>query len=191
MARDSFGKQHPAFMTPVTPSRFNIIIPQPVRRPSFSLLERCYTDYYNGYHTPCGRADNQCAVRMSLALGRCGFGLKRFPRRDRIHRGSCGLHVQHVLGAGELEKYLRNRLGVKEDYRHTTEAKHQGIFDELSGLKGIIYFKDIDGTTDHIDVFDGWKCQNEVIFKAHQKPDERITMSYFRRAKRISFIELA
>ena len=66
-----------------------------VTRPSYVLLNRAYEDYRRE-HDPCkdGTVRNQCAVRLSVALARCGLDLGGFRPPNRLHRGL----VTHHLG---------------------------------------------------------------------------------------------
>ena len=167
--------------------RFKIIVNLPMARPSFSLMQRCYNDYLDGHQKPCSSADNQCAVRMSTALVRCGFSLADFPDQDRIHKGKfCDLKVNHILGAGELRDYLRLKLLPTAEFPHHKPKHAQDVFDEVEDKTGILYFNNVDGSTDHIDLFDGSKIMNEVFYGG-----EGVTLSrYFKRANSITFFAL-
>lgn len=160
-------------------------VPITVQAPSFSALLGCYADYVS-MPKPCTnpRASNQCAVRLSTALARCGFPMEAFPDRRRIHRPArCRIQVPHVLGAQELEEFLRSRMtGVSVHGRHGRSSALQ----DLRGRKGIVFFDRVNGRTDHIDLFDGEKIQNEVLYGAANAG----TAGYFERAKRITFFEL-
>lgn len=162
-------------------------VPITLVQPPFTSVLRCYGDYME-MPKPCTnpRAVNQCAVRMSTALARCGFPMHGFPDRRRIHRpANCRIQVPHVLGAQELEEFLRTRMTVSKEYR-----KHGGglshAFDELRNRKGIVFFDRVNGRTDHIDLFDGERIQNEVLYGSANAS----TASYFERAKRITFFQL-
>lgn len=160
-------------------------VPITVVQPSLTSVLGCYGDYMD-MPKPCTnpRAVNQCAVRMSTALARCGFPMHSFPDRRRIHRPAlCRIQVPHVLGAQELEELLRSRMTGALEYR-----RHSGVqaLAELRDRKGIVFFDRVDGRTDHIDLFDGEKVQNEVLYG----PARASTTGYFERAKRITFFPL-
>ena len=160
-------------------------VPITMARPSFEAMKACYADYVE-MPKPCTnpRAENQCAIRMSTALARCGFPIHRFPDRRRVHRPKhCRIQVPHVLGAQELEEFLRSRMTGAVEYR-----KLSGVdaFNELQDRRGIVFFDRVDGRTDHIDLFDGAKIQNEVLYG----PVRANTTSYFEQAKRITFFPL-
>ncbi len=140
-----------------------------VSKPSFHLMELAYRDYTID-NAPCkAGVTNQCAVRMSVALKRCGFDLAAFRNQKRIHRNrrSCNLTVPHVLGAKELADYLSQSWGAPE--RFGGDAVNSAPF-VLNGRKGVIYFDNCfvrSGSTkktgDHIDLWTGETYYNEVI----------------------------
>src|SRR5689334_5028070 len=91
-------------------AELKIFVEQCVVRPSATLLEKAYQDYLTD-SAPCKvpSVKNQCAVRMSIALARCGFGLESFSPQNRVHRNrsSCQQAIPHVLGANELARFLK------------------------------------------------------------------------------------
>ncbi len=174
-------------------------------RPAYSLMETAYDDYANGVSgvtdptKPCPQRGitNQCAVRMSVALVRCGLSLDTFTPRERVHRGHCGLQVHHVLGAQELERYLRRIMGTPVEYLNLTRDRRVGqrIYESILGRKGIIYFNDMftrpDGTGgDHIDLFNGRLCYNHIIRITPGGNTSHQTQTYFHKATKISFFKL-
>jgi hypothetical protein len=174
-------------------------------KPSYALMEQAYNDYTSANNSvtdptkPCPQRGitNQCAVRMSVALVRCGFSLEAFTPRGRVHRGRCGLSVPHVLGAHELERYLRRIMGTPLEYFNLqrTRAVGRQIYQSLLRKKGIIYFNDMftrpDGTGgDHIDLFNGEVCYNHIIRVTPGGNSSHQTQSYFQQANKISFFEL-
>lgn len=140
-----------------------------VVKPSFHLMNLAYTDYKID-NAPCkAGVTNQCAVRMSVALKRCGFDLGAFKNQKRIHksRRSCSLSVPHVLGARELAQYLSQMWGVPERFKGKAVNSAPDV---LKGRKGVIYFDNCfirKGSTkktgDHIDLWTGETYYNEVI----------------------------
>jgi len=109
-------------------------------RPTYMLMERAYHDYVLD-SAPCKNPgiDNQCAVRMSVALGRCGCDLIGFPNRRRVHSGrpTCQLDIEHVVGARELADHLVRVLGPPQRFgeRQADDARAT-----LANRRGIIYF---------------------------------------------------
>ncbi len=139
-------------------------------RPGYLHMQRAYEDYRID-SAPCkGGVTNQCAVRMSVALERCGFSLSAFTPPNRVHRGrrSCAMDVPHVLGANELARYLERLWGGPERFRG--EAGHKAAT-SLNNRHGIIYFnncfrRNSTDTTmrgDHIDLWNGSQYYNQII----------------------------
>lgn len=148
-----------------------------VLRPSWKLMQRAYDDYSTD-RAPCkstidGHAiENQCAVRMSIALERCGFSISGFgrvndhnnPRRVHDGRVSCQVNLAHVLAAEELARYIDAVIGFTHDLRD----------DALDGAQsaltspGIIYINNCftrrgqaERRGDHIDLWDGSQTYNQ------------------------------
>lgn len=92
--------------------------------------------------------ENQCAVRMGVALEGAGFSLADFPGA-RCSRGH-----GHVIRAQELADWLLKQadmLGKAEIHKDVAVAR-------FTGRKGIVFFRDFWGTNnrgDHIDVWNG------------------------------------
>ncbi len=171
-----------------------------VIRPQYGLLERAY-EAYRTNSTPCRRGiTNQCAIRMSIALGRAGFGLEGFPRRERVHSGNgrCDTDgMSHVAGANELAVWLRSALGTPQVFR--PESPRGGCAQAYSSIRdhtGIVYFNNCftrEGSSvqsgDHIDLFNGTQYYNEIIHPS-AGGDETTGGSLFGRADEVWFWEL-
>ena len=141
-----------------------------VERISFGLMRAVYETYRNDTQ-PCKNPaiDNQCAVRMSLALVRNGFDFAGFPNQRRIHQGrtSCRLGDEaHIVGANELHQYL---ISVWD-----TGLSDRGrvVRAQITDTPGVIYFNncfhrrtDAEGTNsgDHIDLWDGTQYYNQIL----------------------------
>jgi Type VI secretion system (T6SS), amidase effector protein 4 len=141
-----------------------------VERIQFSLMQSCYETYRTDAR-PCKNPsiDNQCAVRMSLALVRNGFSFDSFANQRRIHSGraSCQLGDEaHVVGANELHLYLVSQWD--------TGLRGAGgdIRTQIAGTPGIVYFNncfhrgtDAEGTNtgDHIDLWNGTNYYNQIL----------------------------
>lgn len=142
-------------------------------KPRFMDMVRAYEDYRMD-SAPCkGGVTNQCAVRMSVALGRCGFSLGAFEPHHRVHEGRmrCQLTWPHVLGARELAGYLTRMWGAPETFRGSAAHSAGGT---LAGRTGVVYFDncfkrnrtDTRATGDHIDLWNGTQYYNQIIHVA-------------------------
>ena len=146
---------------------------QCVVRPQYALLQRGYEAYVSNSQ-PCRRTGpNQCAVRMSIALGRAGFGLEGFPSRQYVHSGDGGCAtdgISHVTSAVALGTWLRSALGDPLIIRPPsgTTGCAQAL-EQIRGQTGIVYFNNCftrQGATaqagDHIDLFNGQSYYNNI-----------------------------
>jgi hypothetical protein len=114
-------------------------------------------DSHPGGVKPCKDKDgrptyeDQCAIRMSIALAGAGIDMSKYPGR------TCGIkgHPVHAVSAQELANWLTKILGPP----HKESAMH-GCLDYKS-LTGIIFIKSFQGTANpdqrfnHMDVWDG------------------------------------
>lgn len=167
-----------------------------VSKPSFELMNMAYTDYKMD-NAPCkAGVTNQCAVRMSVALKRCGFDLHAFKNQRRIHknRRSCKLKVPHLLGARELAKYLAQMWGAPEKY--VGDGVNSAAF-ALTGRRGVIYFDNCfirKGSTkktgDHIDLWTGKTYYNEII-KVSAGGSAQVGTPLFGESKEVWFYSLS
>lgn len=122
--------------------------------PTFSTL----LDKYPEEQRPCDQGwENQCAIRLSVALTDAGFKLTEY--RDPL----CKHH--HARGAESLASYLRHQVGRPKIYTNAGDAR-AGIRDKT----GIVFFKDITGFRggrgDHIDLWDGRAAVTGEYFDA-------------------------
>jgi Type VI secretion system (T6SS), amidase effector protein 4 len=137
-------------------------------RISFSLLQAVYETYRTDGH-PCKNPSihNQCAVRMSLALGRNGFSFENFHDQPRIHHGrtDCQLGDEpHLVGADELHRFIMQMWDAGQ------RDSGSEIRSRIAGLPGIIYFNNCFARTeggartgDHIDLWNGSQIYNQVL----------------------------
>lgn len=180
---------------------YTIFVQKCVIRPQYSLLERAYNDYRIN-STPCqGGVSNQCAVRMSIALVRAGFGLESFQPHNRVHSGNGACHtdgVPHVVGAEELARFLQRALAEPTIYRRSRgRSGHHSAFEQVRGTRGILYFNNCFQRAgqagrrgDHIDLFNGEEYYNQIIHP-NAGGDETTGGNLFRRADAVWFWQLA
>jgi hypothetical protein len=148
---------------------------------SFKALWSNYP-LYNGEDLPCKNSEtndpnfeNQCAIRMGVALEKSGFDLSSY------HGVRCwsGLKCsgRHLLRVEELAVFLEARLGKPRKYHHIT-------YDEFPDKQGIVAFYDFwarrEGgalTGDHFDLFNGTELKNGEL-------------DYFERSRKVLFWEI-
>jgi hypothetical protein len=122
---------------------------------------------------PCDRTlfENQCAIRMGVALERSGASMASFVGARCWARPS---HApKHILRAQELADWLLKQttlVGRVQKHKKVTSA-------DFWGTPGIVFIRDGWGATDHIDVWDGEALKGG-------SPD------YFLRGKEVWFWEL-
>jgi hypothetical protein len=146
---------------------------------------------------PCKQADPeieyQCAVRLSIALVRCGFTIRDedFDKPRRIHRGrsGCGATEDHVCAARELEEALVRLWGPGELFRGQAAG---GAATSLSGRWGIVYFdrcfrRSNGERGNHIDLWDGASYMNQLL---HISGDASARRDLFSRANYVRFFFL-
>jgi hypothetical protein len=110
---------------------------------AFSQLRESYpTD-----RSPCGDGwENQCAIRMSIALQGAGFDFDGYGDPLCSHG--------HARGAESLANHLWREWGAPRVFRDGSSAKRA-----IGTAQGIVLFKDISGfrggTGDHIDLWTG------------------------------------
>ena len=159
-------------------------------------MNRGYQDYIID-SAPCkAGVTNQCAVRMSVALERCGFSLSAFDPPNRVHSGRsrCHLDRPHVLGAKELARYLSRMWGEPEKFRGS--AAHSAN-ETLAERRGVIYFNncfkrkktDTVRKGDHIDLWTGSQYYNNIIHVG-AGGDARSGARLFRRSDAVWFFPL-
>ncbi len=162
-----------------TPSTLPLIAP---RIPSAARLRQEYDRFVDCRGKPCqqgGHAgtgiSNQCAIRMSIALGRCdiGFHMRAAPGVHLIvHRAghrACGGHIEvaHDARAQRVFDHLRSFWHFTT-YRITREQTGASVYNQLVKKKGIVFFDDIGQSSataggDHIDYFDGTRIMNDEL----------------------------
>lgn len=125
-----------------------------MRAPPFARLWESHPAVC-GEPYPCRSPDgkphfeNQCAVRMALALERAGVSLRSFRGARCWHGHGAG----HVLRAQELADWLRARPRTFGPVTRLRPARPE----DVPG-RAIVFFRNFHGTNnqgDHIDVWDG------------------------------------
>lgn len=124
--------------------------------------------------SPCDQSlfQNQCAIRMGVALNAAGLSTASFPG------AKCYANLKHspkhVLRAQQLADWLVTQtisVGTVKKYGNKMTSA------DFLGKKGIVFIRDGWGATDHIDVWNGSALKGGT-------PD------YFARGKEIWFWEL-
>jgi len=160
--------------------------------PPYYLMERAFEDYrFN--KSPAGlHPKNQCAIRMSVALGRCGFSLDAFPETDRVKKRR-DIPVAFVQGANELANYLSKLWGKPLKFSNKKGASM------LRNKKGIVYFNNCFHRSgdpekvlrgDHIDLWNGSVYYNQLYGIPTGAEDRLSTGDMFARADQVWFFQL-
>jgi len=142
-------------------------------RPSFEEMMRVYPRPAKGVtHCPkLGANRNQCAVRMSVALQKCGITIEgKYPHQK------CGCK-KHATGAHSLAQWLYRHPAMGRPIKYSDPVKGKKL---MAGRKGLVFFNNcfqrwengpLDG--DHIDLWDG---KTTVGFS---DPDNNSSYLYF------------
>jgi hypothetical protein len=173
-------------------------------KPTYDAVKEAYNGpEYLANHFNCPGVVNQCAIRMSVALQRCGFVIEGFHNPRRIHGTElrhCEFNMPHIVGATELMEHLIKSFGLTRRYRgHEVKSAYK----DLQDWPSIVYFHNLGGgKTDHIDLFNGIAIYNELRdYRDHghmggnrkthiPNIGQHTKNHYFGRAQRIDFIEL-
>ncbi|QUM89866.1 type VI secretion system amidase effector protein Tae4 [Moritella sp. 36] len=95
--------------------------------------------------------DNQCAIRIGVALDATGISTAGFTGARCWHGHKPG----HILRAEELANWLK---GASSPFKTMIKFEAKDGFSKINGKKGIIFFKDYYGANnqgDHIDLWNG------------------------------------
>jgi hypothetical protein len=111
--------------------------------------------------------ENQCCIRFSAMLDRCGFDLGDYDGLMCWHN-----HDEwHALRCEDMAKYLKKKLGEPEYYSHPDIS----LFYDRKGF--IVFFDFYNGSGDHVEIWNGkeqaWGCDD-----------------YFSRSPKLWFFEL-
>ena len=95
--------------------------------------------------------ENQCAIRLGVALESAGVSTQGFQGVRCWHGHKPG----HILRAEEMANWLK---GASSPFKNMIEFEAKDGFSKIKGKKGIIFFKDYYGPGnqgDHIDLWNG------------------------------------
>jgi hypothetical protein len=139
-------------------------------KPTASALLEYYSKFLRyKTNTPCKdpQADNQCAIRLSIALEGLEPGfLDDFQPANRVHRDriTCPNLPPHVLGAAELGVYLTAQWGLPYGYHGRHKKLARSV---LAHRPGVLWFEHCyikhGVPSDHIDAWTGFHYMNEVL----------------------------
>lgn len=118
--------------------------------------------------------DNQCAIRVGLALDRAGMDFRQYRGAKCWFKG----HNGHILRAQELANWLNGQLGGAKKYIKQTHGDKPGLkaLQELQGSTGIIIFRDFWGpgsSGDHIDLWNNDRAKT-VRNNAYFEPSKEV-----------------
>ena len=194
-------------LTPVTPLPPSSVMPavetrstMPVgspRIPSAARLRQEYNRFISSGGAPCNATrstasggttgiTNQCAIRLSIALGRAdiGFHMRAAAHvRLLVHRAgsqNCGGHIEvpHDARAQRIYDHISSFWNFTT-YRINAQQSGADVYNTVSGTPGIVFFDDIGTATataggDHIDFFNGTRIMNdELNYSAPGEPRGR------------------
>jgi len=163
-----------------TPSTLAVSAP---KIPSAARLRHEYGKFVSCAGTPCqnsnssGRIRNQCAIRLSIALGRAniGFHMRAAPGVNLIVHSAnsrhCGGHIEvaHDARAQRIYDHISSfwRFTI---YRINGQLSGADVYNTVRGKPGIVFFDDLSGSRssasaggDHIDFFDGHRIMNDEL----------------------------
>ncbi len=111
--------------------------------------------------------DNQCAIKMSIALAGAGINMSACSERKCWFKG----HKNHVLVAQKLADWLSRsaQLGTPKKFirRQTKEAVfQQTVVSAINGKQGIVFCQNFWGANnqgDHLDVWNGLAMSGNLL----------------------------
>ncbi len=105
---------------------------------------------------PCDKSEfpNQCAIRMSVALFLSNVNLSGFSGQRCWMSHSDGF--RHILRAQELANWINKHPELFGHRKLFTKKEYPKLHHiDFWKMKGIIFFEDGWGPTDHIDIWNG------------------------------------
>ncbi|KGE13166.1 T6SS effector amidase Tae4 family protein [Sphingobacterium deserti] len=128
-----------------------------------ALFDRLWTNLPTNLVFPCDqvRYQNQCAIRMSVALQKSEISVRDCPAVKCDFHLSEHNTIKHFLRAQELANWFKQSglFGKTNIYERATLNK-LGTRAVFSNRKGIIFIEDGWGPTDHIDLWNGQFIKN-------------------------------
>jgi len=181
----------PSSVTPAVETQSTLPVGDP-RIPSAARLRQEYGRFIDSGGLPCnatrtdGPITNQCAIRLSIALGRAdiGFHMRAAPGvRLFVHRAgsqNCGGHIEvpHDARAQRIYDHISSFWNFTT-YRINARQSGADVYNRVIGTPGIVFFDNIGTATataggDHIDFFDGTRIMNdELNYSAPGEPRGR------------------
>ncbi|MBL4631590.1 MAG: peptidoglycan-binding protein [Paraglaciecola sp.] len=163
-----------------TPSTLPVGTP---RIPSAARLRQEYGRFIDSGGKPCqnsnssGPIRNQCAIRLSIALGRADIGFHMRAARGVkliVHRANnrhCGGHIEvpHDARAQRIYDHISSFWRFTT-YRIGGRISGADVYNTVFRTPGIVFFDDLRGSRssasaggDHIDFFDGNRIMNDEL----------------------------
>jgi hypothetical protein len=105
--------------------------------------------------SPCS-FPNQCAIRMGVALAECKADLSSFKGTRCWEKGHT---PKHILRAQELADWMAKNQALFGERKAYKRKKDSPKMSDFVGKRGIIFIKDGWGSTDHIDLWDGYSMK--------------------------------
>lgn len=144
-----------------------------VSPPSGDALRAEYNRFVASNGKPCNPTwttiNNQCAIRMSTALGRCVDGFRLDSPNLIVHSGAkCGMDTPHDASSSRLIVHLKN-LWTFQHFRKSSSQTADDIHALVRGRKGILYWENCFSSSDpsvggdHIDYWDGSMMMNDRL----------------------------
>ncbi|MFN0100966.1 MAG: type VI secretion system amidase effector protein Tae4 [Bryobacteraceae bacterium] len=131
-----------------------------------------WSSHPSGFPCDAKLFKNQCAIRMGVALNGAGISIATFSGA-KCYPG-LKHSTKHILRAQELADWLTGRTSAVGAVKIHKAPVSSVTF---AGKKGLVFIKDGWGSTDHIDIWNGFALKGGT-------PD------YFARGKEVWFWEL-
>ena len=158
------------------------------RLPTATRLGQEYLAFVDVRGKPCRRGiTHQCAIRMTIALGRCDIGFELNAARPGdlyVHRagsGICGGHIDtaHDASAGRVFRYIR-RFWTFRSFDLNKDLTGRSVYERIKGSPAIIFFHKLSIGGNHIDFFNGDRIMNDQLnYAAPGEPRSRRKDSTF------------
>ena len=183
----------PSSVTPAVETQSTLPVGDP-RIPSAARMRQEYGRFIGSGGLPCnatrtdGPITNQCAIRLSIALGRAdiGFHMRAAPGVTLfVHRAgsaNCGGHIEvpHDARAQRIYNHISSFSSWNfTTYRINAQQSGADVYNRVNGTPGIVFFDNIGTSTatrggDHIHFFNGTRIMNdELNYSAPGEPRGR------------------